>query len=626
MASSLDAAPVGLADRACGALVRARVAVRAPLRPSTRAPERAPPTVSDAVRIVGACAEVSYRDFIARGDVSRALADHLCEPIIVRGGAAMWRARAWTLEGLVREFGAWRCVTRVNASTSTGRAFTYVESAHVDVIRGAFDAPSTTIVMPFASAVARVLRWHGNGGYVQSDVTSAMSAMCLGGASEVFSSVPGWRESQKQRLWLALSGSVSSMHFDASISTLTQVGNSSKRMLLYPPDALRLIGLWPNSHPLRRRGKVDLASDELERDFPAFVEHAMAFEAVIHPGDVLIFPPRWAHYTESLGDDVSMSITQRFRQDRAASSNACAKWLKYRHTPNALSRLVSCGLVKDDVGAKLPRDASTGECAQDVGGWAAAANESFRRAAKECADEIMRNIATSRTEDNVIGLYVRGSIAHGRAVAGVSDVDLIVVAKRRVDEDAIRDALRQNWLPKWNNIITKADVRYEYVNRELHDLRGDELLSALSHCDVFVLATQSVTLLGLDLPKILPSGARVPQERVLRTLSSDVEDALSHGSQRAYVWCLKRLVRAAYEKFALRNSETAYTRDLYYCVELAIEYADVDVRSDLATALLAIVQGPEAVWGALWPAYGAATCQRLERKINGAAARERFVP
>lgn len=617
---SLDAAPVALADRAYGTLARVRVACNAPLRPSARAPERAPPTLSDKVRIAGACAEMEYEDFIAREGVARALGEHLCEPLIVRGGAAMWGAREWTLEGMVREFGEWRCATRVNASSTPTRHFTYVESAHADVVRGVFDAPSTTEVIPFAAAVARVLRWHGNGGYVQSDASDEMAAMCRGGMTQLFASVPGWRESQKQRLWLALSGSVSTMHFDASISTLTQVSKGSKRMLLYPPDALRLVGLWPNSHPLRRRGKVDLASDDLERDFPEFAESAMAFEAIIHSGDVLIFPPRWAHYTESLGDDVSMSITQRFRQSSGTSSTACVQWLKYRHSPMALSRLVSSGLVRNDVGMKLPRDAVTGEIEQDVDGWGDPANAPFRQAAIDCADEIMRLIPQSDTaDDNVIGIYVRGSIAHGRAVAGVSDVDLIVLAKRPFDEDAVREALRQNWLSKWNQVITKADVRYEYVDGEVGTLTGDELLTALSNCDVFVLATQSVTLSGLDLPNILPSRARIPQQRVLQTLSSDVEEALLFGSQRAYAWCLKRLIRAAYEKFALGNNATVYTRDLYYCVELAIEYADVDVRSDLATALLAIVQGPDAVWGALWPAYGAAMCRRLERKINGAS-------
>ena len=622
-AMSLDAVPVALADRVYGALARIRVACNAPLRPSARAPERAPPMLSDKVRIACACAEMEYEDFIAREGVARALGEHLCEPLIIRGGAAMWGARGWTLEGMVREFGEWRCATRVNASsTRAGRQFTYVESAHADVVRGVFDAPSTTEVIPFAAAVARVLRWHGNGGYVQSDASEEMSAMCRGGVSEVFASVPGWRESQNQRLWLALSGSVSTMHFDASISTLTQVSKGSKRMLLYPPDALRLVGLWPNSHPLRRRGKVDLASDDLERDFPEFAESAMAFEAIIHSGDVLIFPPRWAHYTESLGDDVSMSITQRFRQGSGTSSTACVQWLKYRHSPMALSRLVSSGLVRNDVGMKLLRDAVTGEIEQDVDGWGDPANAAFRQAAIDCADEIMRLIPQSDTaDDNIIGIYVRGSIAHGRAVAGVSDVDLIVLAKRPFDEDAVREALRQYWLPKWNKVITKADVRYEYVDCEVTTLKGDDLLTALSNCDVFVLATQSVTLSGLDLPNILPSRARIPKERVLRTLSSDVEEALLFGSQRAYAWCLKRLIRAAYEKFALRNNATAYTRDLYFCVELAIEYANVDVRSDLATALLAIVQGPDSVWGALWPAYGAAMCRRLEIKINGVARR-----
>ncbi len=43
-----------------------------------------------------------------------------------------------------------------------------------------------------------------------------------------------------------------------------------------------------------------------------------AVETVLEPGDTLFFPPRWAHYTESL--DLSISLTYRFGPRRPATA------------------------------------------------------------------------------------------------------------------------------------------------------------------------------------------------------------------------------------------------------------------------------------------------------------------
>ena len=50
-----------------------------------------------------------------------------------------------------------------------------------------------------------------------------------------------------------------------------------------------------------------------------------AWEAVLAPGDVLVFPPRWAHYTESLGPRVSSSVTRRFASPPLAAAEVLAE-------------------------------------------------------------------------------------------------------------------------------------------------------------------------------------------------------------------------------------------------------------------------------------------------------------
>lgn len=80
-------------------------------------------------------------------------------------------------------------------------------------------------------------------------------------------------------------------------------------MLFYPPSELRSLKCYPNWHLLRRRARFNPADPQPPR-FP----RASAFEptvAVLEPGDVLFFPPFWAHYTESR--DLSISMTYRFR-------------------------------------------------------------------------------------------------------------------------------------------------------------------------------------------------------------------------------------------------------------------------------------------------------------------------
>ena len=49
---------------------------------------------------------------------------------------------------------------------------------------------------------------------------------------------------------------------------------------------------------------------------------------VLEPGDVLCFPPRWAHYTESL--TLSASVTYRFRPVRPVRARAAQLWAAQR--------------------------------------------------------------------------------------------------------------------------------------------------------------------------------------------------------------------------------------------------------------------------------------------------------
>jgi len=595
-----------------GGKVRLRLALGVKLRPSRRVVSLVPPRVDDRVRIAGSVVEIDYlEDIVGRGwsprDVALALRT-LSEPVVFRGGAAGWRANeTWTsLEDMIRCLGEdWECDVRLindlGALSDGESTFVYCEESHAAVRDGTFTPPSVTRRMKFAAAVARVLRIHGDGAYIQSAISEERSRDCVGGVHVAFNlSESGWRESQERRLWLALASSVTPLHFDASWSTLTQVGVGSKRMLLFEPFALKSIGLYPNWHPLRRRG----------REFP----DVAALEVTIHPGDVLVFPPRWSHYTESLGDCVSASITQRFMSQRdeivvPEMQRAVERWARNRDRPKALERLVSMNIISDDFGCVSRRCASTGEVAPlDDSMWLLEVNDEWRRAAHSCAQTVEECLGAN----NIHGVYLRGSVAQGRARAGVSDVDLIVLTKkvfRDEEKDAARATLDRHWLPRFEHLVTKADVRFHAFESEKIDVNE---LSNSDSVDTFVLATQSLTLSGLDLPTLLPTTARIPKMQVLDNIHSDVARALDHGSEKALRWALKRLVRATYEKFALPNRAVPYTRDLYQCVKLVLEYTDID-GSDLMSAVIAAIHGSTAWSDVFFTARAKALAIRLDR-------------
>lgn len=122
------------------------------------------------------------------------------------------------------------------------------------------------------------------------------------------------RVAQEERMWICGHGTVSCLHYDAAKSALVQ-RTGEKRLLFLPPDALPNLGIYPLGHPLHRRARVSLSCVESKmfKDFWS-VWGRRALQAVVKPGDLLLFPSMWSHYTESLtaGDD-QLSISHTFR-------------------------------------------------------------------------------------------------------------------------------------------------------------------------------------------------------------------------------------------------------------------------------------------------------------------------
>lgn len=81
-------------------------------------------------------------------------------------------------------------------------------------------------------------------------------------------------------------------------------------MLFWPPDQLPCLQAYPDTHLLRRRSRLNMSSPAAAREarFP-LAARLSAAECVLEPGDVAFFPAGWAHYTEGLS--CNMSVTWR---------------------------------------------------------------------------------------------------------------------------------------------------------------------------------------------------------------------------------------------------------------------------------------------------------------------------
>ena len=81
----------------------------------------------------------------------------------------------------------------------------------------------------------------------------------------------------------------------------------SKRLLLYPPSEVSYFNIPPGSSS----SSFNVFNEDAHRKNPGRAS-AHAYEAILHPGDVLYIPPLWLHAAAPL-DTVNVSINVFFR-------------------------------------------------------------------------------------------------------------------------------------------------------------------------------------------------------------------------------------------------------------------------------------------------------------------------
>jgi hypothetical protein len=208
----------------------------------------------------------------------------------------------------------------VDVRVSPNNHFTFCRLSHPLILDGKFSPPSISVRITEADFAMRCSQRHAReksapplgypGGnerlYVQSEIP--LSECIIQGLAMRSSNIS---ITQNERVWVSCAGAVSSLHFDISASLLIQV-SGRKRMLLFPPEMINCLGVYPLGHPLHRRSRVDLTKS-CQTNFELFQEfwhraNTCAVEVLLEPGDIFAFPTGWAHYTESLTYSVSHSF------------------------------------------------------------------------------------------------------------------------------------------------------------------------------------------------------------------------------------------------------------------------------------------------------------------------------
>lgn len=175
--------------------------------------------------------------------------------------------------------------------------------------------------------------------------------------------------------------------------------------------------------------------------------------------------------------------------------------------------------------------------------------------------------------DNIVSVYLRGSVPRGLAIDFVSDLDLILIGKNpqeELDEKTIsfkKEMAMQ--FPFCNGIEWEIDDVVIFQKK-----LDDPVYSYIAK----TLKTQALHLWGVDFAKDLPK-VRPGKEMVMHAYHFEDDWRRFHQKMATQLvqdridslnlWMGKRIMRTAFELASLKRP--LFTRDIYFCYELAAE-------------------------------------------------------
>jgi len=175
--------------------------------------------------------------------------------------------------------------------------------------------------------------------------------------------------------------------------------------------------------------------------------------------------------------------------------------------------------------------------------------------------------------DMLINIYVRGSVAKGQAVNGISDLDTFCFVKEpnTQDTEEYKTILNSNRdaLEKYKEDI---ELKYNFISdveMQVHPMSraGKEM----------IMLAQSVCVYGEPFknPKLKPGKELASHSPGFTKFLIGLEeffnkDTSTERNKMKCAWIMKRFLRTGFEICMERSGR--YTRDLYKCYETFIEY------------------------------------------------------
>lgn len=164
---------------------------------------------------------------------------------------------------------------------------------------------------------------------------------------------------------------------------------------------------------------------------------------------------------------------------------------------------------------------------------------------------------------NLHSAYVRGSVAKGEAIEGVSDIDTFAVVSLP------SEAIDRSWVKDFKVNFSRVYPYIEDAEIQMYSLEDFENRKGLH----ILIKTQSICLYGTSLESSIHSfkpGRSTIQHA--QHLEEEIEEAIVFLKERSQTredvktecaWIMKRILRTGFELVMERSGK--YTRDLYPC-------------------------------------------------------------
>lgn len=190
--------------------------------------------------------------------------------------------------------------------------------------------------------------------------------------------------------------------------------------------------------------------------------------------------------------------------------------------------------------------------------------------------------------DKLLSVYVRGSVARGTAIDGISDLDTRAIVNLPKEQIDIK------WGKKFNEKIL---AKYPFIKEvEITASTPEQALDIEGGLHV-MLKTQAVCVYGIDISenisRIRPNREAAQHFRNLQKELQSTIDFFEHNqdndkakNKNRCSWIMKRILRTGFE--LVMEREQKYTRDLYPCYESFAKYYPEKKEAMYKTLELAI--------------------------------------